>query len=140
MTIDVVVVDDEPAVGRLLEGALSRKGIAVKRFEKASEALAYLQATDGRERPRVVFSDRDMPGMDGIAFFAEVGKIEGYNPICYLITGGGDDGRRAQLRDGIEASVIRKPFSPVYVIKEVMKHLGTDNARSNVNGQQENGL
>ncbi|WP_076071530.1 response regulator transcription factor [Sphingomonas montana] len=58
----VLVVDDEPAIRRLLRTALERVGHAVSEAGDAATALAVL-ATD---RPQVVLLDLGLPDRDGL--------------------------------------------------------------------------
>ncbi|MFD1950945.1 response regulator transcription factor [Sphingomonas arantia] len=58
----ILVVDDEPAIRRLLRTALERVGHAVSEAGNAADALAVL-ATD---RPQVVLLDLGLPDRDGL--------------------------------------------------------------------------
>jgi CheY-like chemotaxis protein len=72
-TKKVLVIDDDPVVGKSFDRVLSPKGYAVISAADGEEALAKLAA----EHYDVVFTDIKMPGMDGL----EVAKrIKGSNP------------------------------------------------------------
>ena len=58
----VLVVDDDPVVGKSFNRVLSGKGYAVITAENGEEALAKLQS----EHYDVVFTDLRMPGMNGL--------------------------------------------------------------------------
>ena len=58
----VLVVDDEPAIRRLLRTALERVGHAVSEAADAATALAVLAA----DRPAVVLLDLGLPDRDGL--------------------------------------------------------------------------
>lgn len=58
----VLVVDDEPAIRRLLRTALERAGHAVSEAGDAAAALASLAA----DRPQVVLLDLGLPDRDGL--------------------------------------------------------------------------
>ncbi|GGE76146.1 response regulator transcription factor [Sphingomonas prati] len=58
----ILVVDDEPAIRRLLRTALERVGHAVSEAGNAADALAVLTA----DRPQVVLLDLGLPDRDGL--------------------------------------------------------------------------
>jgi two-component system, OmpR family, KDP operon response regulator KdpE len=58
----VLVVDDEPAIRRLLRQALERAGHTVAEATDAREALAAVD----RQRPDAVLLDLGLPGRDGL--------------------------------------------------------------------------
>lgn len=63
MRKDVLIVDDEPAIRRLLTGALDRAGIAHIEAATAGEALRIASATPA---PLVALLDLGLPDRDGI--------------------------------------------------------------------------
>jgi len=64
----VVVVDDEPAVGRALGRLLTARGVDVRVCTGGPQALALLEVAPAD----VVLSDFTMPGMNGIELLSEV--------------------------------------------------------------------
>ncbi len=60
----VLVVDDEPAIGDLLEEVLDSVGYRVVRAANGRSALAVAR----REHPVLVLTDRMMPEVDGVEF------------------------------------------------------------------------
>ena len=58
----VLVVDDEPAIRRLLSRSLSSAGFAVHEAEDGNRALDLLR----REPVDIAIVDLNMPGMDGV--------------------------------------------------------------------------
>jgi CheY-like chemotaxis protein len=67
--LDVLIVDDHEAMRALLARVLSKAGVGrLRTAMSAAEALATLN-----ERPAaLILADRNMPGMDGLAFVAAV--------------------------------------------------------------------
>ncbi|GLR48731.1 response regulator [Sphingomonas astaxanthinifaciens] len=61
-TAPILVVDDEPAIRRLLRGALERAGHAVIEAASAREALAALDI----DKPRLALLDLGLPDRDGL--------------------------------------------------------------------------
>lgn len=64
----VVVVDDEPAVGRSLGRLLATRGFEVRVCSDGTAALALLEAAPAD----AVLSDFNMPGMNGLDLLGEV--------------------------------------------------------------------
>ena len=66
----VLLVDDDPAVAKVLGALLGQAGLSVHTASRGDEALALL----GRKPIDVVVSDVRMPGMSGLELLAEVGR------------------------------------------------------------------
>ena len=60
----VLVVDDEPSIVELIAEVLEEAGYRVLTARNARTALAIAR----REQPALVLTDRNMPGIDGVAF------------------------------------------------------------------------
>jgi two-component system, cell cycle sensor histidine kinase and response regulator CckA len=103
----ILVVDDEPAVNRLVTRYLSHLGYRVLDARSAAEALSRVR----RQEPRIdlVLCDVVMPGVGGVEL-AEVLLSRAPGPSVILMTG--------QLQEGIErldvngqtVRVLRKPL------------------------------
>ncbi len=80
----VVLVDDEPAVARVVERALTRLGCRVRTFSVSREALAFV------EQPGVVVdlvvTDQTMPGLTGDDLAEAVHRVRPDVPVI-LVTG-----------------------------------------------------
>lgn len=59
--VKVLVVDDEPAIRRLLRVGLSTEGYAIREAETAREAIAMV----AQERPDLIILDLGLPDMSG---------------------------------------------------------------------------
>jgi CheY-like chemotaxis protein len=103
----VLVVDDDPVVGKSFNRVLSEKGYIVTTAENAQEALDMLRA----EEYEAVFTDIKMPGMDGVELAERVKAQRPWTPVV-IITGYGtaENERRAKAA-GVSA-FLRKPLSP----------------------------
>jgi DNA-binding NtrC family response regulator len=64
----VLIVDDEPRMGRAIEVALSRSGLECEVVTSGTDALAALRARGAD----CVVTDWKMPGMDGLDLLAEI--------------------------------------------------------------------
>src|SRR5262245_10537284 len=80
----VLVVDDDVAVGTVLQAMLRQGGYEARHVTSGADALAALEA-----RPYdVVISDVRMPGMDGMALLGEVAKKWPEVPVVLLTAHG----------------------------------------------------
>lgn len=101
----VVVVDDDPVQADQIASFLRMRGIATDTAANGVEGLALV----ARVTPRVVITDIDMPGMDGIAFARELRALP-RPPRVIMISGEAEkvaEANRAQL--GVFA-VVDKPI------------------------------
>jgi DNA-binding NtrC family response regulator len=78
----LLVVDDEPAVLKVTQKLLERRGYRVTACHTAEEALVLLE----REEFDVVLTDVQMPGMGGLGLLRAVREREAELPVI-LVTG-----------------------------------------------------
>jgi two-component system, NtrC family, response regulator AtoC len=79
--LQVLVVDDEPAIRQVLAAALSKAGYAVEGAGSGAEALAKLEKTPFD----VVLSDVFMPVMDGIELLKQA-RLRGHASTFIMVT------------------------------------------------------
>ena len=101
----VLYVDDDPALGRLVQRQLGRLGFEVVLAGSGEEGLARIAA----ERFDVVALDHYMPGQDGITTLRAIRALDRPPPVVYVT--GAQDGRLA-------VSAL-KAGAADYVVKEV---------------------
>jgi two-component system, NtrC family, response regulator AtoC len=116
---NVLVVDDDPDVGKVIEALLVQAGIACRWVPDADSALAVL-----RERPMdVVITDLRMPGPSGLDLLEAIVERWPEIPVVLLTA-------HATLDVAVEASIkgaadfLRKPFDREEVLFTVRKQLG----------------
>lgn len=105
--LSVMVLDDEPIVGKRLRPVLEKSGFTVECFERPAEAMARL-----REREfDIVVTDLRMEGMDGIAILEYV-MANCPKTRVILITGYAtvEVAREALVKGAFD--FIAKPFKP----------------------------
>ncbi|GEM_PF-3425840 len=103
----IVVIDDEPAILRILELALD--GHVVTTFQSATDALEHLMHAD----VGVVICDLVMPVLTGPELFAQViAKRPELEHRFLFVTGGGPHPLVDAFLDGCTYPVLRKPFRP----------------------------
>jgi CheY-like chemotaxis protein len=106
-TRKVLVVDDDPVVGRSFDRVLSGKGYAVITARDGAEALNKLS----NENYDVVFTDIRMPGMSGLEVAERVKASQPWLPVV-IVTGYGTDANEARARAAGVSGFLRKPLSP----------------------------
>ncbi len=112
----VLVVDDDPVIGRSFERVLSDKGYAVATAVNGRDALERLR----REDVDVVFTDIKMPGMDGLELAERVRENRPWIPVV-VITGYGTSANEARAETAGVTGFLRKPLSPE-MIEESTRH------------------
>ncbi|MGQ0803522.1 MAG: response regulator [Actinomycetota bacterium] len=101
----VLVVDDEPAILRVVSAALEARGYRVATAENAETAI-HISATDS---PAVIILDLGLPDMDGIEVCRRIRQWSG-TPIIVLTAEGADDRKVSALDEGAD-DYVTKPFS-----------------------------
>jgi two-component system response regulator GlrR len=81
---NILVVDDDPDLLRLMQIRLSAAGYGVATADSAEHALAQLTVA----RPRVVVTDLRLGGMDGIALFEAIHAENPSLPVIILTAHG----------------------------------------------------
>src|SRR5262245_21180002 len=113
-----LVVDDDPAVGKVLSAQLSQAGIACLHVPSAEAALALL-----RERPvDVVITDLRMPGASGIELLDEIVKRWPEIPVV-MMTAHGTVGIAVEAMKKGAADFLLKPFDREEILFTVRKQI-----------------
>jgi two-component system, NtrC family, response regulator HydG len=102
----ILVVDDEPKLGRLICEALEVEGHAPERREDGKAALELLR----REAFDVVVSDLRMPGADGLAVLKEA-RAQAQPPEVLLMTAYGTAESAVAAMKAGAADYLLKPFA-----------------------------
>ncbi len=119
----VLVVDDDPVVGKSFDRVLSAKGYAVITAGNAQEALNKLDAEDYD----VVFTDIKMPGMSGLEMAEQVKQRRPWLPVV-IVTGYGSPGNEARAEAAGVSGFLRKPLSPEMIEDSAQKALSEKDA------------
>jgi two-component system response regulator AtoC len=122
MTIDargeVLVVDDDPAVSKVLAALLEQAGINCRHVPDAPSALEALRA-----RPvDVVITDLRMPGPSGVDLLEAIGERWPDVPVI-LLTAHGNVGVAVDAMKKGAADFLLKPFDREEILFTVRKHL-----------------
>ena len=119
----VLVVDDDPVVGKSFDRVLSGKGYAVITASSAQEALNKLDAEDYD----VVFTDIKMPGMSGLEMAERVKERRPWLPVV-IVTGYGSPDNEARAEAAGVSGFLRKPLSPEMIEGSAQKALAEKDA------------
>jgi CheY-like chemotaxis protein len=106
----VLIVDDDPVMGELLDALLTVEGYRVTRAHSGEEALQV--AREGTPKPDIILCDIQMPGMRGgeLATTLATARTAGALPTSTVIvamSGSSPHTEELQSFDGF----LRKPFS-----------------------------
>ncbi len=101
--IRLLYIDDDAALRRLVQRALTRQGYEVVLADGGAEGLDLL----ARERFDVIALDHFMPGKEGLEVLAEISPMADHPPVVYV--SGSDEGRIAiaALKAGASDYVIK---------------------------------
>ncbi len=114
----VLVVDDDPALLRLLSMRLSAVGYEVLAVESGEKALAQLPTF----QPHLVITDLRMDGMDGMMLFDQIHQRSPALPVLILTAHG-------TIPDAVEATsrgvfgYLTKPFDSKVLLDQVNRAL-----------------
>lgn len=117
MTTLVLAVDDEAAMLKLTEIALTSAGYEVVAFDDPRDALEELR---GGLRPDVIVSDITMPVMDGFGFYEAVRQQAELRSVPFLFLTAHED--RSTMRRGMTVGAddyLTKPFARDELIEAV---------------------
>jgi two-component system response regulator GlrR len=115
---NLLLVDDDPDLLKLLSMRLSAAGHKVTAVASAEDALAQLAAA----RPQLVVSDVQLPGRDGLALFDEIRARHPSLPVILLTAHG-------TIPDAVEATArgvftyLTKPFDGKALIEKINEAL-----------------
>lgn len=114
----ILVVDDDPDLLRLLELRLRAAGYRVTSASSAEQALAQLAL----QRPQLVLSDVQLPGMDGLRLFDEIHGRDPTLPVILLTAHG-------TIPDAVQATArgvfgyLTKPFEAKVLLDKIAEAL-----------------
>lgn len=104
--MEVLVVDDRPAIRRLLAEALDGLGCRVRAASSGREALELLRGFC----PGAVLLDLKMPGMDGLEVLRAIRRLHPTLPVVLMTAYGEAGWQEAAAALGVHQYLL-KPFS-----------------------------
>jgi two-component system KDP operon response regulator KdpE len=109
----VLVVDDEPAIVRLVRTKLLADGYAVITAERGEKALEILED----ERPDLIVLDLMMPGIDGFETLRRI-RVQSQVPVIMLTARSSDADRLKGFSGGAD-DYVTKPFNPDELVARI---------------------
>lgn len=125
----VLIVDDEPAIVRLVRVKLESDGYSVLTASRGADALQMLQVN----RPDLVILDLMMPDMDGTETLRHI-RSRGQLPVIMLTALGSDREKVRGLENGAD-DFVTKPFNPDELaarVAAVLRRASGDTVRSDL--------
>jgi DNA-binding response OmpR family regulator len=121
----ILVLDDEPAVTRLLTLVLRTEGFRVRQASNGKEGLRVLS----QENPDLIILDLQMPVMDGRTFY-QAARRGGYTGQVIICSANDAEASRREL--GADAA-IAKPFDPIVLLSIITGLLVIPSGKASVN-------
>jgi two-component system, chemotaxis family, chemotaxis protein CheY len=118
--VSVLIVDDSSVMRKIVERSLRLAGIELERVLEADSGATALGVIQ-QNVPDMIFSDINMPTMDGIEFIRQLQGVESAKgvPVVMITTEGSQTRVMEALSLGAQG-YIRKPFTPEQVRAQVV--------------------
>ena len=110
----VVVVDDDAVTRSLIADFLGAHGFAAASFEEPAKALESIK----RQRPRLIISDWEMPGMDGLELCRRMRRNPGAYVHFIMLTIHASKEELGQAFDAGVDDFLAKPFEDVELMAQ----------------------
>ncbi len=121
---NILIVEDEPRMRRLLEISLGEDGHNVHSAEDAEKALAYLR----KETVNLVVTDLKLPGMNGLEFLQEGKRFNPALPFVVMTAYGSVETAVDAMKAGASDYVL-KPFTMAEMKLVINKELDVQQVR-----------
>jgi two-component system, chemotaxis family, chemotaxis protein CheY len=122
--LKVLIMDDSSVMRKIVERALRQAGLELTEVLEAAngaEGLAQVQ-TGGLD---MIFSDINMPVMDGLEFLKSLAGVAAAKGVpVIMITTEGSEARVVEALSAGAKGYLRKPFTPEQVKERVAPLLG----------------
>jgi CheY-like chemotaxis protein len=113
----VLIVDDDPFIRKLIVTTL--EGVSAYDMHEAGDGAQAVEAA-GREEPRLVFLDIDMPVLDGIEACRQMRALPAMTGSkIVMLTASAEDSARHRAREAGADFFLTKPFSPLDLLRLV---------------------
>ncbi len=133
MAAEILLVDDDPDLLKLISLRLSSAGYAVRTADSGEAALAALAVA----RPAAVISDLRMPGIDGMALFQEIHRVHQALPVIILTAHGTIPDAVAATQRGV-FGFLTKPFDSQELLQKVAEAVRVGATEANASGPASN--
>jgi DNA-binding response OmpR family regulator len=121
--VTVLVVDDEPHIGRIIRTRLEQAGYVVLLAERGTDALSRLESTPAIA---LVVLDLMLPGISGTEVLRILRGDSRWRAVpCIVLTAAGQDAQLREVESLGVSEIMTKPFSPRRLLERVRAHLET---------------
>ena len=125
MTPQILIVDDEPFMLRLIEASFKKGGFAVATCRSGELALEW--AT--KHPPQLIVMDLMMPGMDGLQTLRSMRTLPALHDVpVIMLTAKGHQLAQVEAEESGVQVFLTKPFSPSQLLQEARRLLGDASA------------
>jgi DNA-binding NtrC family response regulator len=121
---NILIVEDEPRMRRLLEISLAEDGHNIHTAEDAEKGLAYLR----KETVDLVVTDLKLPGMNGLEFLQEGKRFHAALPFIVMTAYGSVETAVDAMKAGASDYVL-KPFTMAEMKLVINKELDVQQVR-----------
>src|SRR3982750_1285915 len=118
MSSDILLVDDDPDLLKLISLRLTSAGYRVRTAESGGTALAAIAV----RRPAAVVTDLRMPGIDGLQLFDAINRQHSGLPVLILTAHGTIPDAVAATQRGV-FGFLTKPFDSQDLLQKVASAL-----------------
>ena len=124
MPYTIMIVDDSAVMRKILERSLRQTRVPIAAVVEAGDGAEALQKLREDGGIQVIFSDVNMPNMDGLEFLKQVKDSEQFKqlPVVMVTTEGAESKVLQALALGA-TGYIRKPFTSVQMEQALDKFL-----------------
>ena len=111
MALNLLIVDDSPAIRKILQRVLIQADVPVGTIYEAGDGLQAIQILESKSI-NLILTDVNMPNMDGLQLLGRVKAHPEWKdlPVVLITTEGGQAKVMEALHLGA-AGYVRKPFS-----------------------------
>lgn len=121
---NILIVEDEPRMRRLLEISLGEDGHTVQSAEDAENGLKILR----KNSIDLVLTDLKLPGMNGLEFLQEARQLNGSTPVVVMTAYGSVETAVDAMKAGASDYVL-KPFTMAEMKLVIRKELDVQRVR-----------
>lgn len=123
MSRDILIVDDSRVMRSFLRRALAMTSMELGTIHEAENGLEGLKVLQNHQ-VEVIFSDINMPVMDGVVFVSELrNDLQASRIPVIVVSTDGSAERQAQMFSLGAKGYVTKPFAPEVLEREVVRLL-----------------